>query len=109
MWHIDPFLGNNLETNKTAVVAMQQILNKQQLNYSNRGTVGNGVFYLVHAKGLYNEDTSLGAQLLLESQSVKRRLSKAAEESPLLVCYQGKPREDREDYVCCSYSDIWNV
>jgi hypothetical protein len=41
------FLGN-----RTTAVARQQILNKQQLNYNNRGTAGNGVFYSVHAKGL---------------------------------------------------------
>jgi hypothetical protein len=59
LWRIDPFLGNNRETNnKTTAVARQQILKKQQLNYNDRGTVGNGVFYSVHAKRLYNEDTS---------------------------------------------------
>jgi hypothetical protein len=53
LWHIDPFLGNDHETNnKTRAVAKQQIFNKQQLNYNNRGIVENGVFYLVRAKGL---------------------------------------------------------
>jgi hypothetical protein len=53
LWHIDPFLGNDRETiSRTTAIARQQILNKQQLNYTNRGTVGNSVFYLVHAKGL---------------------------------------------------------
>jgi hypothetical protein len=62
LWLIDPFLSNDHETNnkKTAIVR-QQILNKQQLNYNDKGTVGNGVFYLFLAKGLYNEDTSLNA------------------------------------------------
>jgi hypothetical protein len=54
---IDPVLGNDHDTNKTTAIARQQILNKQQLNYSNRGTVGNGVFYSVRIKGLYNEDS----------------------------------------------------
>jgi hypothetical protein len=58
MWRIDQFLGNNRETNKRTSVARLQILNKQQLNYNNRETVGNGVSYAVHAKRLYNEDTS---------------------------------------------------
>jgi hypothetical protein len=57
LWRIDPFLGDDSETNKTTAVARQQILNKQHLNYKNRGTVGKSVFYSVRAKGLYNEDT----------------------------------------------------
>jgi hypothetical protein len=63
MWRIDPFLGNDRETNneKTAV-ARQQIHNKQQLNYNNTGTAGKCVFYLISAKGLYNEAISVGAQ-----------------------------------------------
>jgi hypothetical protein len=53
MWHIDPFLGNSRKTNnKTTAIARQQILNKQQLNYSNRGTVGNSVLYSVCCKGV---------------------------------------------------------
>jgi hypothetical protein len=45
LWRMDAFLFNDRETNnKTTDVARQQILNKQQLNYNNRGTVGNGVF-----------------------------------------------------------------
>jgi hypothetical protein len=45
LWRIDPFLGNDRETNsKTTAVARQQILTKQQLNYNTRGTAGNGVF-----------------------------------------------------------------
>jgi hypothetical protein len=52
LWHIDPFLGNDSETNnKTTPVAKQQILKKKQLSYNYRGTVGNGVFYSVPAKG----------------------------------------------------------
>jgi hypothetical protein len=59
LWRTDLFLGNNHKTNKkTIAVDRQQILNKQQLN-NNRGTVENGVFYLIGAKGLYNKDTSL--------------------------------------------------
>jgi hypothetical protein len=101
MWHIDPFLGNNHETNnKTTAVARQQILNKQQLNCSIRGTVGNSVFYSVHAKGLYNKDTSLGAQLLVGSQSAKRRLSTAAEESPLLKSVTRKHLVKTEKALC---------
>jgi hypothetical protein len=43
LWRIDPFLGNDHETNKnTTAVVRQQILSKYQ--YNNRGTVGNGVF-----------------------------------------------------------------
>jgi hypothetical protein len=61
MWRIDPFIGNDRETdNKTTAIARQQIRNNQQLNYSNRGTPVNGVFYPVSAKGLYNVNTSLG-------------------------------------------------
>jgi hypothetical protein len=53
MWHIDLFLGNASDTNnKTAAVARQHNLNKQQLNYNNGGTVGNGVFYSVCSKGI---------------------------------------------------------
>jgi hypothetical protein len=56
---IDPVLGNDNKTNnRTTAVARQHILNKQQLNYRNRETVGNGVFYSVCAKGLYNKNTS---------------------------------------------------
>jgi hypothetical protein len=52
MWCIDPFLGKDRETNKkTTAVARQQILNKQQLNYNNGGTVEKRVFYSVRAKG----------------------------------------------------------
>jgi hypothetical protein len=73
-------MGNDRETNnKRAAVDRQQILNKLQLNYNNRETVANGVFYSAHAKGLYNEDTSLGAQLSVESQSVTRRLERWCE------------------------------
>jgi hypothetical protein len=60
---IDPVLGNDHETNKTTAIARQQTLNKQQLNYNNIGTVGNGVFYSVRVKGLYNKDTSQASQL----------------------------------------------
>jgi hypothetical protein len=58
LWHIDLFIGNDCATNKTTAIARQLILNKQQLNYNNTGPIGNGVFYLVCAKGLYNEGTS---------------------------------------------------
>jgi ferredoxin-like protein FixX len=35
LWHVDPLLGNDSETNnETKAVAMQQIINKQQLNYN---------------------------------------------------------------------------
>jgi hypothetical protein len=45
LWRIDPFLGNDRgKNNNTTAVARLQILNKQQLNYNNRGTVGSGVF-----------------------------------------------------------------
>jgi hypothetical protein len=48
-------MGNDRKTNNnTAAVARQQVLNKQQLNYNNRGSVTNGVFYSARAKGLYN-------------------------------------------------------
>jgi hypothetical protein len=33
-------------------ISRQQILNKQQLSYNNGGTVGHGVLYLAHAKGV---------------------------------------------------------
>jgi hypothetical protein len=51
----------------TRQTARQQLLldsrfNKEQLDYNNSETAGNVVFYSVHAKGLYNEDISLGAQ-----------------------------------------------
>jgi hypothetical protein len=37
LWNIDPFLGNDRETNhKTTAVARQQVLNKQQLKLNNR-------------------------------------------------------------------------
>jgi hypothetical protein len=51
---VDPFLATTAK--QTTDVARQQILNEQQSNY-NRGAVGNGVFYAVRARGLYNEDT----------------------------------------------------
>jgi hypothetical protein len=45
LWGTDPFLGNDYETNKkTTAATRQQILNKQQLNYNNGGTVENSVF-----------------------------------------------------------------
>jgi hypothetical protein len=60
-------MGNDRETNNnTSAVARQHVLNKQQLNYNNRGTAGNGVFYSARAKVLYNEGTSLGAQLFVQ-------------------------------------------
>jgi hypothetical protein len=53
-----PILCNNRETNNRArVVARQHNLNRKHLNYD-KGAVGNGVFYAVRAKGLYNGDTS---------------------------------------------------
>lgn len=56
MRRIDLFLGNDCDTNnKTTAVARQLILNKQQFNYNNRGTVGKGVFYSISALGLYKE------------------------------------------------------
>jgi hypothetical protein len=43
------FLGNDRETNnKKTAVAMQHILNKQQMSHNNRGTVRN-VFSVVRA------------------------------------------------------------
>jgi hypothetical protein len=64
MWHIHPFLGNDRETDKKkTAIAGQQILNKQQLNYNDRETAVNGVFYPVRAECLYNENTSLRGQL----------------------------------------------
>jgi hypothetical protein len=45
LWRTDPFLGNDRETNnETTAVAKQEFINKQQLKYDNRGSVGNGVF-----------------------------------------------------------------
>jgi hypothetical protein len=55
---MDLYWGNDRETNKTTAVATEQILNKQYLKHSNRGTVGNGVFYSVRAKGVCNQGTS---------------------------------------------------
>jgi hypothetical protein len=43
---------------KATAFAKQKILNKKQLSCNNGGTVGNGVFYSVRAKGLYNDETS---------------------------------------------------
>jgi hypothetical protein len=41
MWHLDLLLGNDREANnKTTIAARQEILNKQQFNYSSV----NGVF-----------------------------------------------------------------
>jgi hypothetical protein len=69
LWPIELFLCNDRETsNKTTAVVRQQILNKQQLNYKNGGTLGNNVFYYsVRAKKLYNEDTSSGHAYNLSS------------------------------------------
>jgi hypothetical protein len=40
LWRIDPFLSNDRGTNNTTTTtAREQILNKQQLNYKNRGAV----------------------------------------------------------------------
>jgi hypothetical protein len=40
LWHTDPFLGNDLDIgSSTTAVTMQQILNKQQLNYNKRRAV----------------------------------------------------------------------
>jgi hypothetical protein len=44
LWRVDPFLSSDGETNKTRAIAMQHILNKQQLKYHSEGTVGSGVF-----------------------------------------------------------------
>jgi hypothetical protein len=46
-------------------------LTSNSLNHNNKGTAGNGVFYTVCVKGLYNEDT---VEESVESQSMKRRL-----------------------------------
>jgi hypothetical protein len=74
LWHIDLFLGNDCETyKKKTATARQHILNKQWLNYNNKGTVGNGVFYSVRAKWGYITRTPAELQLI-ESHSVKRRL-----------------------------------
>jgi hypothetical protein len=48
LWRIDLFLGNDHETNKRTAVARQQILNKQQLHYHNRGIV-EAVFSVVRS------------------------------------------------------------
>jgi hypothetical protein len=91
LWRIHPFLGNYCETgNKITTIASQQILNKQQLNYNNRGTAVNGVFYSVRAKGLYNENTSLGGQLSVWRQKVKRILGGWCEMATSLVVSQLK-------------------
>jgi hypothetical protein len=62
LWHIDPLLGKDRETNKTTAVARQQsarqwngwvvITWEPQQSTCNRATAGNNVFYVVHAKGL---------------------------------------------------------
>jgi hypothetical protein len=102
----DTFLGNNCEINKkTTATARQQILNKQQLNYNSRGTVGSGVFCGPrHSHCCSNSWTTTTEELCflwglcrevingtsLEFSSVVRRwpagnvVSAEAEESPLL-------------------------
>jgi ribosomal protein S18 len=48
MWRIDPILGNDRETNnKKRAVAIQQILNKQHINYKNTVTLRNFLFCVV--------------------------------------------------------------
>jgi hypothetical protein len=79
---------------KTTAVVREQILNKQQLNYNNRGTVGKCILYSVLAKGLYNEDRSLGAQLSIESQCVKGRLGGWCEITASQEVTQLKNREN---------------
>jgi hypothetical protein len=66
------------------------------LDYNNRGTVGNGVFYSIHAEGLYNKDTNLGAQLSVESQSVKVRLGGWCEMAISLAVSRSTERIVRE-------------
>jgi hypothetical protein len=47
MWHIDPLLGNNRETNnETTAVA------RQETARNNGSTVGRGVFYVVRSEAI---------------------------------------------------------
>jgi hypothetical protein len=89
MWCIDPFLGNDRETNnKTTAVTGQRILNKQQLNNNNNGTIGNVVFYAVCTKGVYNDDTSRAIEFRTEVCE-ERTWAREAEESSLLEAVVG--------------------
>jgi hypothetical protein len=44
LWHIDPLLGNDRETNETAAVAGQRPARNSE------STVGSGVFYVVRSE-----------------------------------------------------------
>jgi hypothetical protein len=55
LWHIDPMLGNDHETDETTAVARQRTA-------SNSGnTIGSSVFYMVHS-----EDVSLDRQFSVQ-------------------------------------------
>jgi hypothetical protein len=58
----DPLLGSNRETDSHGNESMR----------NNRGSVGNGIFYMVGAKGLYNENTSRAVASCC--QSVNKRV-----------------------------------
>jgi hypothetical protein len=54
LWHIDPLLGKDLETNnETTAVAMQQ---RGKHAYNNRVAVGNGVMQPVSRHLHYNNE-----------------------------------------------------
>jgi hypothetical protein len=60
-WRIDHFVGYGRKVgSRTIDVSRRLILNKQQLNYNNRGIAVNGVLYSVRAKCLQNKDVSGG-------------------------------------------------
>jgi hypothetical protein len=49
LWHTDLLLGNDHKTNEKTAVARQQPM------YNNGGTVGGGVFYVVHSAAILRD------------------------------------------------------
>jgi hypothetical protein len=64
LWHIDPFLGNDRETNNEIMTVV-----RQRPARNNGSTIGGGVFYVVLSEALSRDRPSS------VSQSVKKRLA----------------------------------
>jgi hypothetical protein len=90
LWRIEPFISNDHEKNKTTGVATQQILNKEQLNYSKR--LLETAFSTWSVRRSYITRTPAELQSV-ESQSVKWRLGGSCEE---LLINKTKMAEQQE-------------
>jgi hypothetical protein len=96
----DPLLGSDRETNNEKTPsARQQIFDKKQFYY-NRGTV----FFTRSVPICYKQDSWSSESVLGYLKPVR-----TSPEDIVMICYQETTSEDRRLYMCCIYSDIWNV